>query len=217
MNLFSSGSVLENQTASTTPAHSLRRTTFERSPLPTTAMRRFCTVPRGRRPSVLNGGHDQPRPPPEWIEPYTDLADPSPYTVASATPPTPSPWLPRVVSLVLRAPPATLAADLRAFCSTFLLRLSPAFVAAALRSPQLLTYNCLLDGLVNAGLLDTAINVFDAMSTEDRVRPDVVSFNILIKGYCRSGRAQDAMARLDHMREQAGELSPDKVTYLTLI
>ena len=54
--------------------------------------------------------------------------------------------------------------------------------------PSRLTYNCLLDGLVNAGLLDTAINVFDAMSTEDRVRPDVVSYNILIKGYCRAGR-----------------------------
>jgi pentatricopeptide repeat protein len=72
--------------------------------------------------------------------------------------------------------------------------------------PSRLTYNCLLDGLVNAGLLDTAINVFDAMSTEDRVRPDVVSCNILI----------DAMARLDDMREQA-ELAPDKVTYLTLM
>ncbi|KQJ84836.1 pentatricopeptide repeat-containing protein At1g03560, mitochondrial [Brachypodium distachyon] len=287
-------------------------------------MRRFCSIPRGRRaaPAASPYGH-QPLPPPEWIEPYTDLADPSPYTSASAAPPTPSPWLPRVVSLVLRAPPATLAADLRAFCKTFLLRLSPAFVAAALRSPQLLThplpslhffrslpngadlaahpqdllncyvsllhsfahsreatpdaadharqlvaelrargdavlmhltppssaslirslaalgladellwawsamrlagvepsrvtYNCLLDGLANAGLLDTAINVFDAMSTEDRVRPDVVSYNILIKGYCRAGRAQDAMARLAHMREQA-ELSPDKVTYLTLM
>ncbi|XBJ05548.1 hypothetical protein VPH35_024305 [Triticum aestivum] len=286
-------------------------------------MRRFCSVPRGRRPSAPHGaGH----PPPEWIEPYTDLADPSPYTAASVATPTPSPWLPRVVSLVLRAPPATLAADLRAFCRTFLLRLSPAFVAAALRSPQLLphplpslrffralpggaddlaahpqhllgcyvsllhsfarareatpdaagharrlvaelrargdgdgllghltppsaaslvrslaalgladellwawngmrlagvepsrvTYNCLLDGLVNAGLLDTAVNVFDAMSTEDPVRPDVVSYNILIKGYCRAGRVQDAMARLDHMRDQA-ELSPDKITYLTLM
>ena len=99
-------------------------------------MRRFCTVPRGRRASPSGppyGVHHQPLPPPEWIEPYTDLADPSPYTAASAEPPTPSPWLPRVVSLVLRAPPATLAADLRAFCSTFLLRLSPAFVSAALR------------------------------------------------------------------------------------
>uniref|UniRef100_A0ACD5UV31 Uncharacterized protein n=1 Tax=Avena sativa TaxID=4498 RepID=A0ACD5UV31_AVESA len=296
----------------------------------TTAMRRFCTsVPRGRHTSPFAaanpyGGHQKPLPPPEWIEPYTDLADPSPYTASSAAPPTPSPWLPRVVSLILRAPPATLAADLRAFCKTFLLRLSPAFVAAALRSPQLLphplpslhffrsvpngtnlaahpdhllacyvsllhsfahsrdatpdaagharqlvaelrargdavlrhlapassaslirslaalgladdllwawtamraagvepsrvTYNCLLDGLVNAGLLDTAVNVFDAMSTEEQVRPDVVSYNILIKGYCRGGRAQDAMARLDQMRLQAGELSPDKVTYLTLM
>jgi len=69
--------------------------------------------------------------------------------------------------------------------------------------PSRLTYNCLLDGLVNAGLLDTAINVFDAMSTEDRVRPDVVSYNILIKGYCRAGGTQDAMARLADMREQA--------------
>ncbi|CAD6259402.1 unnamed protein product [Miscanthus lutarioriparius] len=286
-------------------------------------MRRFCHVPRGRRPAAAPHDH-QPLPPPEWIDPYPDLADPSPYASASAAPPTPSPWLPRVISLVLRSPPATLAADLRAFCRTFLLRLSPAFVAAALRSPQLtphplpslhffrslpngadllahpqhllscyvsllhsfarsretaspntagqarqlvadlrahgdavlrhlapassaslirslaafglseellwawqamrlagvepsrLTYNCLLDGLVNAGLLDTAINVFDAMSTEDRVRPDVVSYNILIKGYCRAGRTQDAMARLADMREQA-ELAPDKVTYLTLM
>ncbi|GJN01606.1 hypothetical protein PR202_ga18883 [Eleusine coracana subsp. coracana] len=285
-------------------------------------MRRFCHIPHGRRSAAAPHTH-QPLPPPEWIEPYLDLSDPSPYASASAVPPTPSPWLPRVVSLVLRSPPATLAADLRAFCKTFLLRLSPAFVAAALRSPELLacplpslhffrslpnradllahphhhlscyvsllhslsrsreavpdaadqarqlvaemrahgdaalrhltppssaslirslaalglsddllwawqamrlagvepsrlTYNCLLDGLVNAGLLDTAINVFDAMSTEDQVRPDVVSYNILIKGYCRAGRTQDAMARLESMREQA-ELAPDKVTYLTLM
>ncbi|CAD6262098.1 unnamed protein product [Miscanthus lutarioriparius] len=286
-------------------------------------MRRFCHVPRGRRPAAAPHDHQQ-LPPPEWIDPYPDLTDPSPYASGSAAPPTPSPWLPRVSSLVLRSPPATLATDLRAFCRTFLLRLSPTFVAAALRSPQLtphplpslhffrslpngadllahpqhllscyvsllhsfarsretagpdaagqarqlvaelrahgdavlrhlapassaslirslaafglseellwawqamrlagvepsrLTYNCLLDGLVNAGLLDTAINVFDAMSTEDRVQPDVVSYNILIKGYCRAGRTQDAMARLADMREQA-ELTPDKVTYLTLM
>ena len=132
-----------------------------------------------------------------------------------------------------------LVAELRAHGDAVLRHLAPASSASLIRSlaafglseellwvwqamrlagiePSRLTYNCLLDGLVNAGLLDTAINVFDAMSTEDRVRPDVVSYNILIKGYCRAGRTQDAMARLADMREQA-ELAPDKVTYLTLM
>ncbi|XP_020109240.1 LOW QUALITY PROTEIN: pentatricopeptide repeat-containing protein At1g03560, mitochondrial-like [Ananas comosus] len=87
--------------------------------------------------------------------------------------------------------------------------------------PSLLTYNCLMDGLVNSGFVDSAEKVFRVMEQPDaKARPDVVSRNILIKGYCKAGRTQDALNLFGQMQKEGAEnasSAPDKITYLTLI
>ncbi|XP_049934822.1 pentatricopeptide repeat-containing protein At1g03560, mitochondrial [Nymphaea colorata] len=80
---------------------------------------------------------------------------------------------------------------------------------------DLLSYNCLMDGLVNAGFYESAARVFDSIIGGGRMSPDVVSYNIIIKGFCRWGKTQEAAAQLKEMEEKG--IVPDKITYLTLI
>ncbi|KAG4998518.1 hypothetical protein JHK84_029552 [Glycine max] len=76
--------------------------------------------------------------------------------------------------------------------------------------PTLSILNSLLNALVNASLIDSAERVFKSIH-----QPDVVSYNTLVKGYCRVGRTRDALASL---REMAAEnVPPDEVTYMTLM
>ncbi|CAA7394691.1 unnamed protein product [Spirodela intermedia] len=89
------------------------------------------------------------------------------------------------------------------------------------------TYNCLLGGLVNASFLDSAEKVFDVMRSGEKpgIRPDVVSYNLMIKAYCRAGDTRAAMELLAEIDDAGkggggahdGVVSPDKITYMMLI
>ncbi|KAI3991475.1 hypothetical protein MKX01_006777 [Papaver californicum] len=76
------------------------------------------------------------------------------------------------------------------------------------------TYNFRMDVLVNSMCIESAEKVFDVME-KGRVGPDVVTYNIMIKGYCKSGKTRDAKGKLREMEMK--RVGPDKITYLTLI
>ncbi|CAN6470579.1 unnamed protein product [Victoria cruziana] len=80
---------------------------------------------------------------------------------------------------------------------------------------DLVSYNCLMDGLVNAGFYESAAKVFDSIIGGGRVSPDVVSYNIIIKSFCKWGKNNEAAEKLREIKERG--LLPDKITYLTLI
>ncbi|KAL2335787.1 hypothetical protein Fmac_017000 [Flemingia macrophylla] len=78
--------------------------------------------------------------------------------------------------------------------------------------PTLLTHN----SLVNASLVNSAQRVLSAMSHgAPSTKPDLVSYNTLLKGLCKAGRTRFAFATLREMEEE--NILPDEVTYMTLI
>ncbi|KAL4305767.1 Pentatricopeptide repeat-containing protein [Arachis hypogaea] len=50
--------------------------------------------------------------------------------------------------------------------------------------PSLYNFNSLMNGLVNAGMVESTVRVFEAMR-EFNVRPDLVCYNMVVKGYCK--------------------------------
>jgi pentatricopeptide repeat protein len=78
--------------------------------------------------------------------------------------------------------------------------------------PSLVHYNCLMDGLISSGFVDSAEKVFYSMHE----KPDIFSHNILIKGYCKNRQTAKATELFKSMQETARVL-PDKVTYLSLM
>ncbi|KAF6163180.1 hypothetical protein GIB67_025044 [Kingdonia uniflora] len=64
--------------------------------------------------------------------------------------------------------------------------------------PSLFTYNFLLDGLVNSMFVESAERVFEVMQC-GKVRPDVVSYNTMIKGYSKTGKLGKATEKLKEM------------------
>ncbi|GMH11053.1 hypothetical protein Nepgr_012894 [Nepenthes gracilis] len=70
-------------------------------------------------------------PPPEWIEPFTDISD-----VASCSKQLqPSIWVPRILQIIDNSP--NMETKLTAYCGKFLIKLTPNFVAFVLGCPQL--------------------------------------------------------------------------------
>ncbi|XP_047148013.1 pentatricopeptide repeat-containing protein At1g03560, mitochondrial-like [Vigna umbellata] len=80
---------------------------------------------------------------------------------------------------------------------------------------SLIILNSLLNALVNASLVESAERVFKSMQEGASPKPDVVSYNTLVKGYCKVGRTRDAFATLREM--EAENVPPDEATYMTLM
>ncbi|KAK1325041.1 Pentatricopeptide repeat-containing protein [Acorus calamus] len=78
--------------------------------------------------------------------------------------------------------------------------------------PSLFSYNCLLDGLVSSGFIDSAERVFEVMKAPP---PDIVAFNTMIKGYCKVGKTRKAIELMREMDSRVG--GPDKISYMTVI
>ncbi|KAK1303349.1 Pentatricopeptide repeat-containing protein [Acorus calamus] len=78
--------------------------------------------------------------------------------------------------------------------------------------PSLFSYNCLLDGLVSSGFIDSAERVFEVMKAPP---PDIVAFNTMIKGYCKVGKTRKAIELMREMDSRMG--GPDKISYMTVI
>ncbi|GLJ28503.1 hypothetical protein SUGI_0560840 [Cryptomeria japonica] len=85
--------------------------------------------------------------------------------------------------------------------------------------PEIFTYNCLIDALVNGDCVERAERILEMMIEEGRVGcrvgPDVVTYNMIIKGVCKAGRLEAAM---DYLRQmEVNQCFPDQITYLTLM
>ncbi|KAG0461035.1 hypothetical protein HPP92_021332 [Vanilla planifolia] len=79
--------------------------------------------------------------------------------------------------------------------------------------PNHITYGCFLDHLVVKGKLEEAISLHEVMVKE--LFANTVTYNILIKGFCKAGRIQDANRLLGDMKSNG--LLPDRISYSTLL
>ncbi|CAI9755129.1 unnamed protein product [Fraxinus pennsylvanica] len=75
--------------------------------------------------------------------------------------------------------------------------------------------NALLSACVNSGKLEEIEGIFREMEMKWQVRPDVVSYNIVIKGLCEMGEWDKGLGMLDEM-ERSG-VKPDLVTFNTVL
>ncbi|KAM0040698.1 putative tetratricopeptide-like helical domain superfamily [Helianthus debilis subsp. tardiflorus] len=75
----------------------------------------------------------------------------------------------------------------------------------------LFSYNAVLGVLVRADRVDLAEKIFDQMVDEGVVQPDVSTYTVMIKGFCKTGRIENAQKVFDEMS------SPTLWTYNTLV
>lgn len=85
----------------------------------------------------------------------------------------------------------------------------------AVNCPSKISLNSLLNVLVVNGRLDHARNVLDSCPKLG-IRSNIVSYNIIIKGYCRSGDLDSARQVVDEM-VQRRNFRPSVVTFNILI
>jgi pentatricopeptide repeat protein len=78
-----------------------------------------------------------------------------------------------------------------------------------------ISYNTVLKGLAQTGLVDNASRLFDAMAKQG-VQPNVITFNTIIDAAVRARQFDEAWRRYDQMRQSAA-LIPDKCTCSTLV
>lgn len=87
--------------------------------------------------------------------------------------------------------------------------------------PSVFTYNCLLHALVNSTFINSAEKVFSLMQKERcyHVRPNIITYNIMIKGYCNIGKTHLALDKFNSIStsNHNAAVEPDKITYMTLI
>jgi len=80
-------------------------------------------------------------------------------------------------------------------------------------TPDEVTLSCMLDALVSAGSVASAVDLFQEW--KGHVAPNVVMYSTLLKGFASNGEPQKAMATYEEM--QAAGLPMNLVSYSTLI
>jgi len=76
-------------------------------------------------------------------------------------------------------------------------------------------FTTLIKGFVRAHQLDQAMAIFQKMGGESGATPDLITFSILIKANCDTGRFEDALVLLDNMLRIG--LQPDEVVFNMLL
>ncbi|XP_026378048.1 pentatricopeptide repeat-containing protein At5g41170, mitochondrial-like [Papaver somniferum] len=86
-------------------------------------------------------------------------------------------------------------------------------------TPDVVSYNAIIDIICKGGLLDQALYLFSGMLRDLNVVPDVVAYNILIKEFGNLGRIKEANKLFDEMHDEMMDLgiSPNTVTFKLLI
>ncbi|KAK1422627.1 hypothetical protein QVD17_17913 [Tagetes erecta] len=77
------------------------------------------------------------------------------------------------------------------------------------------SFNALLGACVNCKRFDKVDEVFKQLPEKISVKPDIVSYNIVIKAYCEMGLFELASSMFDEMR--CNGINPDLVTFNTLL
>ncbi|KAJ3685924.1 hypothetical protein LUZ61_015088 [Rhynchospora tenuis] len=81
-------------------------------------------------------------------------------------------------------------------------------------SPDVVTYNTILNGYCKKRRLNAAFHLFDVMPLRG-IEPNLVSYTILIGGLCRDERLKDARKLFDNMCKRG--IGPDSHVYKVLI
>ncbi|PIN26918.1 hypothetical protein CDL12_00321 [Handroanthus impetiginosus] len=82
--------------------------------------------------------------------------------------------------------------------------------------PDLVTYNTIVDGLCRAGKVKIAHNVVNGMlKKSEHLRPNVVSYTTLIRGYCGKLEIDEALAVFRKMVSSG--IKPNEITFNTII
>ncbi|XP_034697097.1 pentatricopeptide repeat-containing protein At3g13160, mitochondrial-like [Vitis riparia] len=80
---------------------------------------------------------------------------------------------------------------------------------------SVLSFNALLGACVNSKKFDKVEGFFSELPSKLSVEPDLVSYNIVIKGLCDMGSMDSAVGMLDEMEKKS--LEPDLITFNTLL
>lgn len=78
--------------------------------------------------------------------------------------------------------------------------------------PNQITYNCTIDACVKADNLAKASELFEELNSNDKgMRPDLITYSTLIKGFCRQKNIDKAYYYLTHMQKQ--NIKPDEALF----
>ncbi|XP_059623743.1 small ribosomal subunit protein mS78 (rPPR3a)-like [Cornus florida] len=77
------------------------------------------------------------------------------------------------------------------------------------------SFNALLGACVNSKKFDKITGFFHELPEKLSIKPNVVSYNIMIKAFCEMGTLDSAISMLDEMEKNG--LDPDVITFNTLL
>nr|POF05154.1 pentatricopeptide repeat-containing protein, chloroplastic [Quercus suber] len=81
-------------------------------------------------------------------------------------------------------------------------------------APTKISYTTLMEAFALSGQPKLANQVFDEMLDDPRVKADLISWNMLVEGYCRLGLLVEAQKIVQKMKENG--FYPDVATYGSL-
>ncbi|KZV15626.1 Tetratricopeptide repeat (TPR)-like superfamily protein [Dorcoceras hygrometricum] len=82
-------------------------------------------------------------------------------------------------------------------------------------SPSAVTFNCLFLLLLERGRVRTVLDLYPEMLSTYGVNPDLYTFNILIRGFCRNSRIDEAFRFFKEIEKF--DCTPDLLTYNTIV
>lgn len=80
---------------------------------------------------------------------------------------------------------------------------------------EVVVYNSILDLLVSQKDTDKVDNIFESFTKQDNVKPDIITFNTIIKGSCKKKNLDHAMIYFRKIKDF--NLKPNRITYNTLL
>ncbi|XP_014508083.1 pentatricopeptide repeat-containing protein At1g55890, mitochondrial-like [Vigna radiata var. radiata] len=78
-----------------------------------------------------------------------------------------------------------------------------------------LFFNALLDAYLHSKKFNVVDELFKTLPTQLSIEPDLVSYNTLIKAFCKNGYFDSALSVLKEMEEKG--VNPDSITFNTLL
>lgn len=81
-------------------------------------------------------------------------------------------------------------------------------------APTKVSYTTLMKAFASSGQPKLAAKVFDEMLIDSRVKVDLIAWNMLVEGYCKLGKVDEAKSVIQRMKENG--LYPNVATYGSL-
>ncbi|KAB2036882.1 hypothetical protein ES319_D03G033300v1 [Gossypium barbadense] len=82
--------------------------------------------------------------------------------------------------------------------------------------PDMMTYFAMIKGFCNAGRLEEACELFQAMKGQG-FSPNAVTYSVLLEGICKYRSTEKALELLGEMEKAGGNCSPNVITYTSVI